>query len=178
MSNWACKIGKRPSLIVAVALLGLILILASNASRSLAQHSTPEPAALVVITSEVLGHALPVTVKNPELALGRVTVMPGAVLPVHYHPGTQIGVVVQGELTYTVFTGEINWYRGDDPTGEPHMIRPGETVVVRTGDALVETPDSIHQGRNHSSVPLVIYLSTLFPADAPRAIVVEATPVP
>ena len=58
------------------------------------------------------------------------------------------------------------------------MIGPGETVVVRTGDALVESPDSIHQGRNNSSVPLVIYLSTLFPAGAPRAIVVEATPVP
>jgi quercetin dioxygenase-like cupin family protein len=170
--------GKRPSLIVAVALLGLILILVSNASPSLAQHATPEPAAPVSITSEVLGRALPVTVENPELALGRVTVMPGAVLPVHYHQGTQIGVVVQGELTYTVFTGEIHWYRGDDPAGEPHMIRPGQTVVVRPGDALVESPDSIHQGRNDSSVPLVIYLSTLFPADAPRAIVVEATPVP
>jgi mannose-6-phosphate isomerase-like protein (cupin superfamily) len=81
-------------------------------------------------------------------------------------------------LTYTVFTGEISWYRGDDPTGEPQVIGPGQTVVVRTGDALVESPDSIHQGRNESAVPLVIYLSTLFPADAPRAIVVDATPVP
>ena len=99
-------------------------------------------------------------------------------LPVHYHPGTQIGVVVQGELTYTVFTGEIAWYRGDDPTGEPQMIAPGETALVRPGDALVESPESIHQGRNNGGVPLVIYLSTLFPMDAPRAIVVAATPVP
>jgi quercetin dioxygenase-like cupin family protein len=104
--------------------------------------------------------------------------MPGAVLPVHYHPGSQIGVVVQGELTYTVFTGEIEWRQSDDPTGQPRMIGAGETVVVRPGDALVETPGSIHQGRNNGAVPLVIYLSTLFPIDAPRAIVVEATPVP
>jgi quercetin dioxygenase-like cupin family protein len=104
--------------------------------------------------------------------------MPGAVLPVHYHPGTQIGVVVQGELTYSVFSGEIEWRRGDDPTGEPYRIGPGETVVVVQGDALVESPDSIHQGRNDGAVPLVIYLSTLFPTNAPRAIVVEATPVP
>lgn len=170
--------GKRPSLVVAVALLGLTLLSVIISSPSLAQHATPEAAAPVAITSEVLGRAMPVTVENPELALGRVTVMPGAVLPVHYHPGTQVGVVVQGELTYTVFTGEIDWYRGDDPTGEPHAIGPGETVVVRPGDALVESPDSIHQGRNDGSVPLVIYLSTLFPGDAPRAIVVEATPVP
>ena len=58
------------------------------------------------------------------------------------------------------------------------MIGPGEIVVVRPGDALVESPESIHQGRNDGAVPLVIYLSTLFPTDAPRAIVVEATPVP
>jgi len=132
----------------------------------------------VAITSEVLGRAAPVAVDNPELALGRVTVMPGAVLPVHHHPGTQVGVVVQGELTYTVFTGEIEWYLGDDTTGEPQTIGPGETVVVRPGDALVESPGSIHQGRNSGAVPLVIYLSTLFPMGAPRAIVAEATPVP
>ena len=72
----------------------------------------PEAATPAAITSEVLGRATPVTVENPELSLGRVTVMPGAVLSVHYHPGTQIGVVVQGE-TYSVFTGEIEWHRGD-----------------------------------------------------------------
>jgi quercetin dioxygenase-like cupin family protein len=130
------------------------------------------------IASEVLGRAKPANVADPELALGRVTVMPGAVLPVHFHPGTQIGVVVQGELTYTVFTGEIKWYRAEGRADVPEMIRPGETVIVRPGDALVEPPDSTHQGRNNGSEPLVIYLSTLFPADAPRAIVIESTPVP
>lgn len=163
---------------VATVLIGLALIWEAYSPRLLAQHATPEAAAPVAITNEVLGRAAPVTVENPELGLSRVTVMPGAVLPVHYHPGTQIGVVVQGELTYTVFTGEIARHRGDDPAGEPRMIGPGETVVVRPGDALVESPDSIHQGRNNGGVPLVIYLSTLFPRDAPRAILVEATPIP
>ena len=170
--------GKRPTPILAIVLFGAILLWRGNPADSLAQHATPETAAPVAITSEILGRAAPATVANPELSLGRVTVMPGAVLPVHYHPGTQIGVVVQGELTYTVFTGEIEWYRGDDPTGEPYVIGPGETVVVHPGDALVESPESIHQGSNNGAIPLVIYLSTLFPMDAPRAIVVEATPVP
>ncbi len=170
--------GRRPTSIVVIFLCGVALLWATCSSISLAQHATPEAATSAVITSEVLGRATPVTVENPELSLGRVTVMPGAVLPVHYHPGTQIGVVVQGELTYSVFTGEIEWHRGDDPTGEPYTIGPGETVVVRPGDTLVESPESTHQGRNDGAVPLVIYLSTLFPTDAPRAIVVEATPVP
>ena len=170
--------GKRPTYIVAIVLLGIILTWGRNSSHSLAEDATPEAAAPVAITNEVLGRAVPVAVENPELALGRVTVMPGGVLPVHYHPGTQIGVVVQGELTYTVFTGAIEWYQGDDSSDEPRAVGPGETVVVRPGDAVVESPDSIHQGRNNGSVPLVIYLSTLFPADAPRAIVAEASPVP
>src|SRR5215208_8468547 len=168
--------GRRPIPIVATLLCVLAVLWGASSPISLAQQATPEAAAPVAITSEVLGRAAPVTVENPELALGRVTVMPGAVLPVHHHPGTQIGIVVQGELTYTVFTGEIEWHQADDPTGEPHMIGPGETVIVRPGDALVESPGSIHQGRNNGAVPLVIYLSTLFPIGAPRAIVAEATP--
>jgi quercetin dioxygenase-like cupin family protein len=169
---------RRQNLIVPTFLCGMSVMWAAGSPISLAQHATPEAAAPSAITSEVLGRAAPVSVANPQLALGRVTVMPGAVLPVHYHPGTQIGFVVQGELTYSVFSGEIEWHRGDDPTGEPYRIGPGETVVVVPGDALVESPDSIHQGRNDGAVPLVIYLSTLFPTDAPRAIIVEATPVP
>jgi quercetin dioxygenase-like cupin family protein len=178
MPDWVRTVRNRSIHIVAVVLLGLILVSGRHSSPSLAQHATPEAGSPGAIASEVLGRAAPVTVEYPELALGRVTVMPGAVLPVHYHPGTQIGVVVQGELTYTVFTGHIDWYRGDDPASEPHQIAPGETVVMRPGDALVESPESIHQGRNSGNVPLVIYRSTSFPSSAPRAIVVEATPVP
>ena len=166
-----------PSLTVAVIVLGLVLVWRLDSSHLLAQSATPEET-VAPIASEVLGRAKPANVADPELALGRVTVMPGAVLPVHFHPGTQIGVVVQGELTYTVFTGEIKWYRAEGRPDVPEMIRPGETVVVRPGDALVESPDSIHQARNNGNGPIVIYLSTLFPADAPRAVVIEASPVP
>jgi mannose-6-phosphate isomerase-like protein (cupin superfamily) len=133
--------GKSPAHVIAVVLLGVILTWGRNASHSLAQDGTPKAASPFAISSEVLGRAIPVAVENPELVLARVTVMPGGVLPVHYHPGTQIGVVVQGELTYTVFTGEIEWYQGDDSSDEPRAIGPGETVVVRPGDALVESPD-------------------------------------
>ena len=170
--------GRRPSVIVAVFLLALIPVWRLDSSFSLAQPATAEAAAPAPTASEVLGRAVPAAVEDPELALGRVTVMPGAVLPVHFHPGTQIGVIVQGELTYTVFTGEIKWYRGEGPTDDADVIGPGETVVVRPGDALVESPESIHQARNNGSEPLVIYLSALFPADAPRAVVVEASPLP
>jgi quercetin dioxygenase-like cupin family protein len=165
-------------LAAAVTMFGVALVFQGSAPASFAQQATPGTNSPIEISSEVLGRAVPVAIDNPELALGRVTIMPGAAIPIHHHPGTQIGVVLQGELTYEVFTGEVAWHRGDEPTEQPSLIRPGDTVVVRPGDALVETPGSIHQGRNSGDAPLVIYLSTLFPVDAPRSIVVSATPIP
>jgi quercetin dioxygenase-like cupin family protein len=167
-------------LLVAAIGIGCAISVNSIAPPIFAQDGTPAAsvAAPIVIANEVLGRAQPAAVEEPELALGRVTIMPGAAIPVHYHPGTQIGVVVQGELTYTVFTGETAWYRAADPSADPYLIQPGETVVVPAGDAVVETPGAIHQGSNAGDEPLVIYLSTLFPTGAPRAVIVEATPVP
>ena len=164
--------------VAAVILMGIALSIPGSAQVSHAQQATPVAGAPPVIASEVLGRAVPAAIEEPELALGRVTIMPGAAIPVHIHPGTQIGVVVQGELTYQVFSGDVRWYRGDDPAGEPVSIAPGETVVVRPGDALVESPGAIHQGRNAGDVPVVIYLSTLFPAGAPSSTVVDAPPAP
>ena len=165
-------------LVAAVTVFGTALVFQGSALASLAQGSTPGASSPAVISSEILGRAVPVAIEDPELALGRVTIIPGAAIPTHYHPGTQIGVVVQGELTYEFFTREVAWHRSDNPTGQPFVIGPGETVVVRPGDPLVETPGSIHQGRNAGDVPLVIYLSTLLPVDAPRSIVVSAISVP
>jgi quercetin dioxygenase-like cupin family protein len=155
-----------------------VMFLASTAGPSLALQATPEATQPVTVSSEVLGGATPVDVEDPELALGRVTVMSGAVLPVHYHPGTQIAVIAQGTLRYTAYTGTVDWFRAGDANGPPRQIAAGETVEVPAGDTLIETPASIHQGRNKGDTPVIIYLSTLFPRGAPRAIVVEASPAP
>lgn len=171
------NVPKIVALVIAGLMLGVGVLVQPNPSPSLAFQATPA-ATPQVIASEVLGHATPAVVENPELALGRVTIMPGAAIPVHYHPGTQIGVVVQGELTYTVFSGEIAVYRAKSPAGSPESIQPGETVIVNVGDALIESPGSVHQGRNDADVPLVIYLSTLFPTGDPSSILVDATPIP
>lgn len=154
---------------LSAAVIGAIIVAATitacaTKSPSLAMQATPSPP--IVIASEVLGRATPVAISDPELALGRVTIMPGAVIPVHHHPGTQIGVVVQGTLTYTVYTGEVEWFQHAPEGDSSRRILAGETVSIRAGDALIEKPDTIHQGRNNGTVPVVIYLSTLFPAGA------------
>jgi quercetin dioxygenase-like cupin family protein len=126
--------------------------------------------------SEALGAAIPAEVANPELVLSRVTIMPGAAIPVHYHPGTQIGAIVQGVLTYEVLSGSVKLYRSGADPAAPEVVSAGQTVLVLPGDVLVETPGEVHQGRNEGDVPVVIYLSSLFPAGSPRSIIVEATP--
>lgn len=172
----------RPVIVASCILLAMVV----NGSTSGENHreaAALQPAGTPVTTvsavsNEILAQASPAPVEKPALALGRVTLLAGAVLPPHYHPGTQIGVVVQGTLTYTVFSGAIELYRHGSTSTEPEIIAAGETVDVRAGDALIETPGSVHQGRNIGSTPVIIYLSTLFPADSPRAIIVDATPVP
>lgn len=179
MSTFAkgTSVAKALLAIAGMLLIGAVLAIAGGSARTLHTQETPETFAPAVIASEVLGRAQPVDVPNPELALGRVTIMPGAAIPVHHHPGTQIGAVVQGTLTYTVFTGTVDWVRAGAPETPTYAIPAGETVQIPAGDVLIEAPGSIHQGRNDDTVPVVIYLSTLFPTGAPRAIV-DATPAP
>ena len=166
-------------LVVATFTLAIAVDIWLSSSLPLASQAyQATPATSEVIASEVLGRATPAPVENPELALGRVTIMPGAAIPIHYHAGTQIGVVVQGELTYSVFSGAVAWRRAGVQGAGTEIIRPGQTVTVRVGEALIEPPGSVHQGRNAGNEPLAIYLSTLFPAGAPRAILVVATPAP
>jgi len=172
----------RPVVVAACIMFAMVIggwLSGVNHREASALQPAGTPVATVsAVSNEVLVHASPAAVHNPELALGRVTLLAGAVLPPHYHPGTQIAVIVQGTLTYTVFSGTIELYRHGSISTEPEIIAAGETVSVRSGDALIETPGAVHQGRNIGATPVVIYLSTLFPADSARAIIVDATPVP
>jgi quercetin dioxygenase-like cupin family protein len=172
----------RPVIVAAFIMFAMVVggwVSGANLPGVAAVEPAGTPVATVsAIANEVLVRASPASVADGEMALGRVTLLAGAVLPPHYHPGTQLAVIVQGTLTYTVYSGTIEIYRHDSTSAEPEVISAGETVEVRTGDALIETPGAVHQGRNIGAMPVIIYLSTLFPADAPRAVIVDATPVP
>ena len=162
---------------VTALIIAIAFAFSTAPAPSIALQATPlATSAPGPISSEVFAAGEPAAVAHPELALGRVTIMPGAAIPPHIHPGTQIGVVVQGELTYSVFSGDVGWRHATAPEAPPTMIKPGETVKVQVGDALIESPGAVHQGRNEGTVPVVIYLSTLFPAGEPRSTIVEATP--
>lgn len=126
----------------------------------------------VVVVREPLAQAdAPKGAADRTLGLSRVTVMPGARLASHHHPGTQIARVTNGTLTYSVETGSVKVLRG--PSDDPTLVRridAGETGKVRTGQWIVEQPSEVHHAANRGTEPVVIYLATLFPTGAPASI--------
>lgn len=130
------------------------------------------PAEPVVVVREPLAAGTkPVGAADRDLGLNRVTVMPGAELAAHHHPGTQVSYVDAGTLTYTVLTGKVRVMRGpsDDPT-RVRTIAAGETGKIRKGQWIVEQPWVHHQAANRGADPVVIYLATLFRDGMPAAI--------
>ncbi len=98
--------------------------------------------------------------------------MPGTTLALHHHPGTQIGYVDRGVLTYTVEKGRARLMAGtgDDPR-LVRVIHAGQTAKVRPGHWLIEQPTRPPpRGEQRGSVPVVIYLSTLFKDGEPASI--------
>jgi quercetin dioxygenase-like cupin family protein len=155
---------------VAVVASAVVLTAGVQLTEALAASHAAAPA--VTVTREALASARgPIGAAHRTLGLSRVTVMPGTTLALHHHPGTQIGYVDHGVLTYTVEQGHARLMRGtgDDPV-LVRVIRAGQTAKVHPGQWLVEQPTDHHHAANKGSVPVVIYLATLFRDGAPASI--------
>jgi mannose-6-phosphate isomerase-like protein (cupin superfamily) len=154
---------------VAVVVSAVLLTAGVELTQALAAPQAPTP---VTVTRESLASAAhPRGADNRTLGLSRVTVMPGTMLARHHHPGTQIGYVERGVLTYTVDQGRARLMAGtgDDPR-LVRVIRAGETARVRPGQWLVEQPTDHHHAVNRGTVPVVIYLATLFRDGEPASL--------
>lgn len=134
--------------------------------------AAPDTSAPVTVAREALASAGHVRgAAGRTLALSRVTVMPGTTLALHHHPGTQIGYVQSGVLTYTVEKGHARLMRGTgDAPRTIRVIKAGQTARVHPGQWLIEQPSDHHHAQNKGTVPVVILLSTLFPHGAPASI--------
>ncbi|HEU5434225.1 MAG TPA: cupin domain-containing protein [Thermomicrobiales bacterium] len=120
--------------------------------------------AVVGVSSETLIAAQPAAVASPELALVRVMVAPGAAIPEHEHTGTQIASIISGALTYTVRSGEVDLYRSGSSPVKMDRLGAGDTVVLRSGDAIVEHPGAFHQAINNGTGPVLLFSSILYPS--------------
>lgn len=72
----------------------------------------------------------------PEISVLKVTIPPGAELPLHLHPVINVGYMLRGELE--VLTPE------------------GETLHLKAGDPIVEVVNRAHYGRNAGPEPVEI----------------------
>lgn len=80
---------------------------------------------------------------DPQISILRLRLAPGASLPPHQHPVINAGLVISGELTV--------------------YLESGEQRLVQAGEALVEVVDTWHFGRNTGQVPtdiVVFYAGT------------------
>lgn len=149
-----------------------VALLCSGAGIGWAVTATTARADPVVVVREPLAQAVaPQGAPGKTLGLSRVTVMPGAEIASHHHPGTQVARVANGTLTYSVETGSVKVMRGpsDDPTFV-RRIRAGETARIRTGQWIVEQRTEVHHAANRGTEPVVIYLASLFTTDAPASL--------
>jgi quercetin dioxygenase-like cupin family protein len=67
--------------------------------------------------------------------------------------------VLRGEVSVTRQAGTANARKG--------TIAAGQTSDLKPGDSILEVPGMAHTARNAGSQPVVIHLSSLFPAGAP-----------
>lgn len=157
-------------LLLPIVGLGLI---ASGFGAGIAVSATAaDDPAPVTVTRQPLAEAIaPPGAAKRTLGLSKVTVMPGSMLATHHHPGQQLGYIAEGTLTYTVESGSARLMKGsgEDPT-LIKRIKPGDTVKVTSGQWLIEEQGEEHHASNDGTIPVVIYLSTLFKTGKPSAI--------
>lgn len=155
---------------ISVRALAPLLVLALAATASIAFAVGHGSAAKEPIVREALAaSAHPRGAKHRTLALSRVTIKPGASLPLHHHQGTQVSYIDKGTLTYSVEQGEVKVREGafDDHPRVVRRIKAGQTARVRAGQWLIEQPSDFHHAANQGNERIVIYLSTLLKTGAP-----------
>jgi len=166
-------------LLVAGLLVAGLLVAGCSDSDSDHPPTTPAtvpPAATSVATGitevqrQILGESTSPTAPGQLIELTRVVVPVGEALATHTHPGPQLAVITEGTLTYTIVKGEVQVTRAAGlPSAKKETATTGQAIELKPGDSIVESPGMEHNAKNNGSVPVVIYLSSLFPEGAPAA---------
>lgn len=73
---------------------------------------------------------------SPQVTILRITIPPGAQLPMHLHPVINAGVLLKGQLTV--------------------MTTQNKTLHLEAGNSIVEVVDRWHYGKNEGEIPAEI----------------------
>lgn len=98
-----------------------------------------------------------------ELYLYEVIIPVGEEIAAHEHPGLQMAHIMEGSLEYEILEGTVIIIRDAGTDQQTQEEVSDETVVLETGDGVIEDVGMVHQARNPGDVPTRIVLSSLFP---------------
>jgi quercetin dioxygenase-like cupin family protein len=159
------------SAVLAVGVVVLSVLLVVNRDDGGNDDGQGKPVAATTVKGSgvirtPLGEATPANAPGQTMYLQQVTITPHAKLPTHFHQGTQVARVISGVLTYNIVSGTAAVTRAD---GKTENVTGPKKVLLRPGDALVETRTLVHFGANDTDKPVVIELAALLEQGAPLA---------
>ncbi|KGO35590.1 MAG: cupin domain-containing protein [Desulfoprunum sp.] len=135
--------------LVPVLLLALLCLTPGSVQAKEVQTSTVKE--LVKARHSWDGTPLPAyPAGKAEITLLRITIPPGARLPLHRHPLINAGVLVHGQLTV--------------------VTRDGKMLHLKAGDPIIEVVDTWHYGKNEGADPAEIIVFYAGSPDQPLSI--------
>ena len=156
--------------IASLAILVAVMTFAASCGGTEKAATTSVGDGVAEVVRQILGTTSPDTAPGQDLVLSRVIIPAGKPIATHVHPGPQLAIIVEGTLTYTVHSGEVRITRAAGTAGATNEIAgAGQTVELRPGDLVLETPTEVHDAKNATNGPVVIYLASLFPTGAPAS---------
>jgi quercetin dioxygenase-like cupin family protein len=145
-------------------LLALLIVSAVGftfTGRGVAQDATPPPKPISKIA---LASGMPVDAAGKLLLLERITIIPGAAIPTHTHPGSYAMYVDSGQFGFAVIKGEAQLLRAGSTTLE--TVAAGTEVILQPGDSIFED-HAVHSARNAGDTDLILLTASLLAADQP-----------
>jgi hypothetical protein len=154
--------------IVGLVAIALLAVVVSGGRAVLAQDATPAPFVPEGVTGVMLGSAAPSALPDHTLSLRLTTIQPGAVIPLHTHPGTLVVAVQSGSATVTVSDGTLVVTRApvDGAPGVVEEFAAGDVTLLEVGDSMVEEGGQ-YIVENPNDVPAVVNFAVLTVTGAP-----------
>lgn len=167
--------------VLALAVVGLVGVLAGAGSRIRAQDATspagPSHPHAVGITLTDLGNGIPTGAPGQGLHLIRVVQEPGGHIDPHRHPGAQVFYVDQGTVGFSVYSGKVRLVRAtDQPGAAGELVPEGTEVILQSGDWLYYEQDVVESARNAGDSQAVILIAALYYTGFPLTIFAEGVP--
>ena len=138
----------------ALVVVAMSVVSSANVAAAADQYSKQT-------TRDVVGESSPPEAPGDLLTVAKVTIPPKGLVAKHRHPVMQIATIVSGRLTYSVLDGTAYVTRSGKTTQSQEAVTAGHTITLRPGDTVTENPDMVHQAKNATSKPVVVWTAVV-----------------